>query len=199
MSTVPRPSGGGLRLAAADDGGAVAAIYRPHVTDGYASFETEAPNASEMARRITSTLASHPFLVADVDGVVAAFAYASSHRSRAAYRWAVDVTAYTHDAYRRRGLARALYERLLPLLAVQGFVTAHAGIARPNEASEALHAALGFTRVGSYTDVGFKHGTWRDVVWWRRSLRERPTRPEEPLMISEARATAAWQSLLPEA
>jgi phosphinothricin acetyltransferase len=59
---------------------------------------------------------------------------------------------------------------LLPLLAGKGLHAAFAGIALPNDASIALHEAMGFTPVGIYREVGWKLGGWRDVGWWQRLL-----------------------------
>src|SRR5690348_11945801 len=149
------------------DAAACAAIYAPHVTDGYASFEEVAPDAAETARRIA---AAHVWLVAELDGAVVGFASASEHRSRAAYRWAADVTVYVAPPAARRGVGRALYEALLARLRSQGFRSACAGIALPNDASVALHEALGFERVGIYRNIGYKAGAWRDVGWWQLQL-----------------------------
>jgi phosphinothricin acetyltransferase len=71
---------------------------------------------------------------------------------------------------RRSGVARALYGRLLPMLAERQFHAAFAGIALPNPASVGLHEAMGFAPVGIYREVGFKFGRWCDVGWWQRLL-----------------------------
>jgi L-amino acid N-acyltransferase YncA len=152
------------------DAAACAAIYAPSVRDGVSSFEYVAPDAEEMAARIAATGASRPWLVADLDGTIAGYAYASRHRERAAYRWASDVSVYVSADHRRRGVARSLYVALLDRLTGQGFRIACAGIALPNPASIALHASLGFQPVGVYRGIGFKHGRWWDVSWWQLSL-----------------------------
>jgi phosphinothricin acetyltransferase len=152
------------------DAAACAAIYAPSVRDGVSSFEDLPPDAGEMAARITATSASRPWLVAELEGTIAGYAYASRHRERAAYRWASDISVYVSAVYHRRGVARSLYVALLQRLADQGFRMACAGIALPNPASVALHESLGFTLIGVYRDIGFKMGRWWDVGWWQRSL-----------------------------
>ena len=152
------------------DAAACAAIYAPHVRDGVASFEEVPPSADAMADRMRRTMATHPWVVDEREGTVAGYAYASAHRSRAGYRWAVDVAVYVHPARHRGGVGRALYGELLARLRAQGFRTACAGITLPNDASVGLHEALGFTPVGLYRDIGFKHGSWHDVGWWQRDL-----------------------------
>lgn len=156
-----------IRPARADDAAACAAIYAPFVTDTIVSFETEAPDDVEMARRIAANGASHAWFVAEVEGRLTGYAYASSHRAREAYASSCDVTVYVDPAFARRGIGRALYGRLLPQMKEKGLHAAFAGIALPNAGSVALHEALGFTPVGIYREVGWKLGHWRDVGWWQ--------------------------------
>ena len=153
-----------------DDAAACAAIYLPHVRDGVASLEEEPPSPGEMARRIAEVSTTHPWLVAERDGAVAGYAYATPHRSRAAYRWATDVTVYIDHEQQRRGVGRELYGALFDLLRSQGLRIACAGVTLPNEASVGLHEALGFIPVGIYHKVGWKFGAWHDVGWWQLRL-----------------------------
>ena len=148
------------------DGAACAAIYAPHVTDGVTSFEEVAPDAPAMAERIRRIQATHPWLVDEgEDGRVTGFAYGSAHSPRASYRWSADVAVYVHPDHHRRGVGRRLYEELFARLRRQGFRVLCAGIALPNPGSVGLHEAMGFTPVGVYRRVGWKHGAWRDVGW----------------------------------
>jgi phosphinothricin acetyltransferase len=169
-----------IRPATPQDATAIAAIYGAHVRDGFATFEVEPPDADEFTRRIASR-PQLPWFVADDDSGVLGFAFASRHKARAAYRWSVDVSVYLAPDARRRGIGRALYDKLLPAVTSLGYVSAFAGIALPNEASVGLHEALGFTLVGVYRDVGFKLGAWRDVGWFQRRLCDPlPDDPAEP-------------------
>lgn len=159
-----------IRDARAEDAEACAAIYRPHVTTSWVSFEIEAPEPAEMARRIARYGTSHAWLVAERGDAVAGYAYGSPHRERAAYASSCDVAIYVSAACPRSGVGRALYGELLARLKAQGLHAAFAGIALPNPASIALHEACGFTPVGVYREVGWKMGAWRDVGWWQRVL-----------------------------
>jgi phosphinothricin acetyltransferase len=152
------------------DAGPCAAIYAPFVADSWVSFELDPPDADEMARRIAASSVSHAWLVAELDGQLAGYAYASPHRSRAAYANSCDVAVYVDPAWSRRGIGRQLYAQLLPLMAQKGFHAAFAGIALPNPGSVGLHEAMAFTPVGIYREVGWKLGAWRDVGWWQRLL-----------------------------
>lgn len=159
-----------VRPATAEDAAACAGIYRPFVTDSWISFEIDPPDEITMAERMAAHGASHGWLIAEIDGNVAGYAYGSAHRTRQAYRTSCDVAVYIDPAYARRGIGRALYSALLPHLGERGFHAAFAGIALPNPASIRLHEAMGFTPVGVYKEVGWKLGGWRDVGWWQRLL-----------------------------
>jgi L-amino acid N-acyltransferase YncA len=165
-----------IRMATVNDAAAVAEIYRPIVESTAISFETVAPDADEIRQRIQNILDSHPWLVCERDGVVVGYAYASKHRSRAAYQWSVDTSVYVDDRFRRQGIGHGLYLSLLAILREQGYANAFAGIALPSPASVALHERVGFTPIGVYRRVGYKLGAWHDVGWWQRPL-ERADQP----------------------
>lgn len=170
-----------IRLATAADAAAVAAVYAPYVRDTVITFEIEPPDAAEMARRLAAVGERFPWLLACDGAQVLGYAYAGEHRSRAAYRWDVDVAVYLDARSHRRGLGRALYTRLFELLRAQGYVNAYAGITLPNAASVGLHQALGFVPVGVYREVGYKCGAWHDVGWWGLRLQAPPAAPAEPI------------------
>jgi phosphinothricin acetyltransferase len=166
----------------ARDAAACVAIYAPHVETGATSFEEEPPGSVEFAERIGATAATYPWLVAEREGEVVGYAYACPHRSRPAYRWAVEVSVYVAADQSRRGCGRALYTALIERLRGQGFQVACAGITLPNEASIALHERMGFVPVGVYRRIGWKDGAWRDVGWWQLELAAPGDgRPAEPL------------------
>lgn len=172
-----------IRTATPDDGEAFAAIYRPAVLDGSTSFEADPPDAAEMARRVEAVLPHTPWLACVHENAVLGYAYGTRHRERAAYRWSVEVSAYVDARAHRRGVGRALYTSLLAVLRLQGFRTAVAGITMPNPSSVGLHAALGFTPVGTFHCIGNKAGAWHDVAWFERELAERIAEPPPPVPL----------------
>jgi L-amino acid N-acyltransferase YncA len=163
-----------IRTATEADAAALLAIYRPFVESTAVSFETVAPTVEEFAARIDKVLAGWQWLVAIRDGQCVGYAYGSLHRERPAYRWSVEVSAYVHPDYRRRGIARELYLRLFDELALKGYCNALAGITLPNESSVAMHRSVGFEPIGIFKDVGRKFGAWHDVAWFQRKLRNIP-------------------------
>ncbi|MBB5708217.1 phosphinothricin acetyltransferase [Sphingopyxis panaciterrulae] len=152
------------------DAQAVQAIYAHYVTSTTISFEDVPPDVMEIERRIAAILPRYPYLVAEEDGRIVGYAYASEHRTRVAYRTSVDVTVYVAPGAQRSGVARCLYSRLLPAAASLGYHAAFAGIALPNDASVGLHEVMGFELVGVYREVGRKFDAWHDVGWWQRLL-----------------------------
>lgn len=174
-----------IRVAQPEDAPAIQAIYAPVVTDTAISFEEVPPTAEEIGQRIAATLRAYPYLVAVREGLVVGYAYASQHRTRAAYRWAVDVTVYIAESERRTGVGRSLYEALLPILAKQGYRSAYAGISQPNPGSVGLHEQLGFQHIGTYPRVGYKLGQWHDVGYWHLELGAKICPPGEICPYSE--------------
>jgi len=164
------PSSFFIRDATPADAAACAALYAPYILETAASFETEPPAAEEMAQRIAAAQERYAWLVGECDGAVAGYAYAGSWRSRAAYARTAETSIYLARSATGTGVGSALYGALLERLAQLGFRTAVAGMTLPNPGSEALHTALGFTPVGVFRRVGWKHGTWHDVSWMQLDL-----------------------------
>lgn len=172
-----------IRLATIADGDAIAHIYRPAVLDSATSFEIVAPQGKEMGVRVERTLQRTPWLVCENGNDVVGYAYANTHKDRPAYQWSVDTTVYVRADQHRTGIGRALYMSLFAILVRQGFYSAYAGITLPNESSIGLHTAIGFTPIGVYRGVGFKHGAWRDVAWYERALAPRNRTPNHPVSL----------------
>jgi L-amino acid N-acyltransferase YncA len=185
-----------IRLAADSDVAAITRLYRPIVESTAISFEIEPPDEKDMRMRIAETLASYPWLVYDVGGAIAGYAYAARHRVRGAYRWSVDTSVYVGDDFRRHGVGRGLYTSLFGILAAQGYFNAYAGIALPNPASVALHESMGFQSLGVYRNVGYKLGAWHDVGWWQLALKQPEVSPQKPVDLRALQNHPDWHSLL---
>lgn len=163
-----------VRAATTADAAALLDIYRPFVVETAVSFELAPPSVEEFAARIDTALRSYAWLVAEVDGRPIGYAYATSHRAREAYQWSVETSVYIDRTYRGQGVGKQLYVGLIPALLARGFCNAYAGATLPNDASLALHRAVGFTTIGVFPSVGYKFGQWHDVIWWHLRLRTGP-------------------------
>jgi phosphinothricin acetyltransferase len=161
-----------VRPSTEGDLGAIAMIYTHHVTHGLGSFETEAPSLEEIARRRRAVIDGDlPYLVADCDGGIAGFAYATPHRARPGYRNTVEDSVYVSPSYNRKGIGRALLSGVITTCETAGLRQMVAVIGDSgNDASVRLHSACGFTVVGTLTAVGLKHGRWVDTVIMQRAL-----------------------------
>lgn len=147
-------------------------IYRPFVLNTATSFETEVPSPETFTMRVKQYASLAPWLVAVSDDTVLGYAYATAHRSRGAYRWNQETTVYVHPDYRKQGIARALYEKLLTCLKYLGYTKALAVITLPNDPSIGFHESLGFQHIGEMKHIGFKFGRWHTTSWWDRDLQD---------------------------
>jgi phosphinothricin acetyltransferase len=177
-----------VRAAAEADIAAIAGIYRSAVLTGTASFELEPPSDEEMLRRFQAiTDAGFPYFVAQVDGGVVGYAYASAYRTRPAYRFTVEDSIYVAPEAQGGGIGRALLQTLIESCTAQGFRLMVAVIGDSAQfTSIALHRRAGFTFCGTIHSVGYKFDRWLDSVIMQRSLGEGDT--TAPRGIGEAKS-----------
>jgi phosphinothricin acetyltransferase len=158
---------------------AVQAIYAHHVTTGIASFELQPPTLEELLRRRADVLVNGlPYLVAEMDGEVVGYGYATLYRPRPAYGNTVEDSVYVRDGMGGRGIGQALLAEVIDRCIANGRRQMVAVIGNSaNHGSIALHTRLGFRLVGVFEAVGFKHGRWVDTVLMQRSLGDGATTP----------------------
>jgi phosphinothricin acetyltransferase len=164
-----------MRPAEAGDFDAIQQIYGHNVLHGLASFEETPPTVEEMLRRWRAIRElGLPFIVAvdAAEDTVLGYAYAGAHRTRPAYRHSVENSVYISDAAQRRGVGRALLQRLIDDCEALGWVRQMIAVIGNSEnvSSKALHSSLGFRDVGVFRSVGFKHGRWLDSVLMQRPI-----------------------------
>src|SRR5262245_55750902 len=166
-----------LRPADLRDVPAITRIYQHAVRHRTASFEVEPPDEGEIKRRyIALRDGRFPYIVAEIDGAVAGYAYAGPYRARPAYRFTVEDSIYIDPAMHRRGIGRALLARLLVDAEKEGFRQMIAVIGDSNQTpSIELHTALGFRMIGTFEAVGYKFGRWLDSVLMQKALGEGAT------------------------
>jgi phosphinothricin acetyltransferase len=174
-----------IRLATAEDASGILDIYRPYIENTSFTFETETPSVKSFAERISSYLMNWPWIVCEIDGKIAGYAYGSRYRERTAYQWCVEASIYIHDDHQRSGIGKKLYDRLFEILKLQGFRNVYAVINLPNEKSVNFHERCGFKWFATYEKVGYKLGKWKNVGWWQLILNEYSMEPEAPVRLSD--------------
>ena len=160
-----------IRPATLDDAEAVARIYNHYIRDTVVTFEEDVVSIQEMTGRLGKVTASSlPWVVAEENGSVLGYAYASAWHGRCAYRFSTEITVYLAPGAQGKGLGSKLYDTLFARLKDKGIHTVIGGIALPNPASVALHEKFGMTQVAHFKEVGFKFGQWIDVGYWQGLL-----------------------------
>lgn len=174
-----------IRLAIPNDAADILTIYAPYIQNTSFTFETEVPSLEEFGERIKTYLINWPWLVCEIDGKIAGYAYATKYRERTAYQWSVESSIYIHDDFQKKGIGRALYTSLFEILKKQGFNNVYAVINLPNEKSVSFHESCGFKYFATYEKVGYKSGKWKNVGWWRLIINEFGDNPAAPIIFSE--------------
>lgn len=186
-----------IRLTEQKDTASILAIYEPFIKETPVSFEETVPTVEEFWLRIKNVLKYYPWLVCDIDGRIAGYAYATEHRKRAAYRWTKEVSVYVHPDIQRKGIANGLYTALIELLKLQGVTNVLAGITLPNEKSVKFHEHFGFTKIGIYTGTGYKMSQWHDVGWWEMKIGNQRDKPVSNLKnLSALSGTPEWNQAI---
>jgi phosphinothricin acetyltransferase len=173
-----------LRFVSEADAAELAAIYAPYIQTPI-SFEYEAPDAEEFARRIRAFADYFPFLAAERGGEILGYAYAHRYAERAAYQWSAELSVYVKEGYSRLGIGTKLYKVLIELLRMQRFQTLYARISASNATSIAMHKALGFEVVGMHTRTGYKLGAWHDVATLEMPIGSYEIPPQDTLSVHE--------------
>ena len=153
----------GIRPATLEDANDILAIYEPYILNTTVTYEYDRITTEQFQLRMEHTMRKHPWLLYEVEGKVAGYAYASPHLERAAFAWDCEISVYLSPEFQKQGIASRLYEVLLIILEKQGYVNIYSLIDYPNEASFALHKKFGFREIGIYKNTAYKFGAWRDL------------------------------------
>ncbi len=168
-----------IRFARLEDAENLLDIYRYYVENTAITFEYEVPSLEEFQERMRTTMAFYPYLVAEEDGKVLGYAYASKFHPRAAYAWSAEATVYLDKAARGKGVGRKIYNALEDYLTKMGILNLNACIASTEtedahltNGSEKFHRALGYQLVGKFHHSGYKFNQWYDMIWMEKMLGE---------------------------
>ena len=147
------------------DARAILDVYAPYIEKTAITFETEVPTLKSFKQRVKDIAAHFPYLLLEVDGELAGYAYAHRQAERAAFAWNAELSIYLKESFAGRGLGRELYSLLEELLSMQGYVNFYGVITGSNAVSIALHEKMGYRIIGRHEHTGFKFGQWHDTVW----------------------------------
>ena len=162
-----------IRAGEAGDLNALVEIYNHYITETHITFDVEPFAVGARTQWFTQFAESGPYrlLVADQDGEVQGYACSTRFKSRPAYDTSVETTVYLHPDHTGKGLGKKLYGTLIAELEQEaGVHRAYGGVSLPNEGSVKLHEGLGFKRVATYHEVGFKFGKYWDVSWFEKEV-----------------------------
>ena len=166
-----------IRTATLSDAQALLNIYPPYVEHTAITFEYDVPSVEEFASRIKNTLQKYPYLVAEKNGRLLGYAYASPFHERPAYDWAVETSIYVDQNIKHQGIGRRLHNALEDALRSQGILNMNACIAYPPEEDEYLdknsvefHTHMGYRLVGEFYKCGYKFHRWYNMVWMEKLI-----------------------------
>ena len=176
-----------VRVASEEDAAEILAIYAYYVENTAISFEYVVPTLDEFSKRIRDILKVYPYLVAEEDGKILGYIYASRFSGRTAYDWAVSSSVYIDKDHHRLGIGRLLYEKLEKILRMQNITNIYAGAADPMEDedayltknSEHFHEAIGYKVVAKCNGCGSKFGKWYNLLEMEKIINEHSYPPKE--------------------
>lgn len=174
-----------IRIATKNDCKNILAIYEYYVLNTSITFEYEVPLLEEIEKRMETVQTKYPYLVAEMDGKIVGYAYATDFRFRAAYQWSSECAIYIHKDFQGKGIGKKLYQKLFAILRLQGYYNVFSGVVIPNEASVNLHLACGFREIGVYENIGYKFEKWHTTKWFQLALNEYQINPEAPKKTNE--------------
>ena len=155
-----------IRRVKFSDAAQIAEIYNFYVLNTHHTFETEPVIVGEMQNRVGEIVENYPYLVAEENAEILAYAHAAPYKSRCAYNSSIEVSVYVRNGIKGKGFGTKIYEKLFEELAKTDVHAIIAGIALPNDASVRLHEKFGFEKVAHFREVGFKFYKWVDVGYW---------------------------------
>lgn len=161
-----------LRQAVPEDADALLAIYAPYVTDTAITFEYDVPSCAEFRRRMEAVFPRYPYLAACRGDEILGYTYASAFKNRKAYDWSVETSVYVKKDCHGQGVGSLLYRELERRLKLQNVCNLCACIAYPNPESIAFHEKHGYTTVAHFHKSGYKFGTWYDMIWMEKAIRD---------------------------
>lgn len=187
-----------IRIATEQDAERLLEIYAYYIKNTAITYEYDVPSIEEFAARIRRILKGYPYLVAEENGKIVGYAYASRFHERKACDWAVETAIYVDKDIKKKGIGKALYIALEKALSYQNIISLNACIAKPLVEDEYLtmnsihfHEHVGYRFAGEFYKCGYKFGRWYDLVWMEKFLMEHPDKPLAIKLFPEVREVFA--------
>lgn len=174
---------GNIRMATLEDAVHLLEIYAPFIQNTSITFEYAVPTIEEFTKRIQNVIAFYPWLIYEEEGKVLGYAYATPYGVREAYKWSTTLSIYLVPEAEGKGIAQYLYEVLLILLKEQGIYKTYAIVTLPNFKSEKFHQKMGFKKVGTFENIGYKLGKWKNVCYLQYDLEKCEGKPQDPIAL----------------
>lgn len=185
-----------IRTATENDAQALLDIYAPYIQNTAITYEYEVPSLQQFQSRITHTLQKFPYFVAESNGTILGYAYASDYGERAAYAWTAEVSIYIAQNSRKMGIGKKLYAALERALQKQNIITLIACVAYTERQDEHLnknslefHKHMGYEVTGKLNHCGYKFHKWYDIVHLQKYIGSHQTEPLTPKTFSEIKST----------
>lgn len=188
-----------IRLATQNDCSSILNIYAPFITGTVITFEYKIPALKEFSERMAGIQKVYPWLVCEIDGRIAGYAYASRFSEREAFDWSAELSIYINPEFHGKHIGRAFYSALLSILKLQGFYNVYSGVTVPNAKSEALHESLGFETMAVYENIGYKLGSWCDLKEYSLKINDYIKSPAKPKIIDEVSNTIEFRNIIQKA
>lgn len=167
-----------IREVLVEDAPRLLEIYSPYVSDTSISFEYAIPELHDFSHQISIISQSYPYIVAEMDGYILGYAYATKFKEREAFKWTCETSIYVDSIYRNRGIGNLLYTALEKELVIRGYQSMCACIAYTDDIDDPhlgndsiyFHEKMGFKKVAHFHKCGWKFSKWYDIVWMEKLL-----------------------------
>lgn len=172
-----------IRMATKSDALGILEIYSYYVINTPFTFEYTVPSILEFEKRIASVLEEYPYIVAEKNGKIVGYTYASTFKNRSAYDWSVETSIYVDNNFKCLGIGTLLYEKLELILKKQNIINLVSCITYPNTKSISFHKRLGYEEMARLKNIGYKFGEWHDVIWLQKCIAEHFETPEKVVPV----------------
>ncbi len=174
-----------IRNATIEDVADMLNIYKTYVENTVVTFEYVVPDIEDFTHRLTEYTKQNPWIVCEIDGDIAGYAYAAPLFTRAAFSWDTEFSVYLSEKYHSRHIGTALYHCLLDIVKLQGYYNVYSLIESNNIPSIEMHKKFGFKEITIMDNMGFKHNEWRSLTWLLMQIHEYDKPKAKPIPITE--------------